>query len=365
MNRKEQPKVRGVFERKPGSGIWYVSYYDAEGRHHREKIGRWSTAVTVYQKRKSEILEGKFIPPSREKRLTFRELANARMDSKKQRLSARSYHTDELRLKPLLEAFGGLPAVSITPDRIEGFLGAVLDRGTSGPTANRYRSLLSSIYAFGVRAGKVQLNPVGRVDRFRESEARIRFLDDVEEAAIRKAIRKDWPEGEQEFDLLLNTGMRRAENFGLKWEHVDIERGILTVHGKGGHRRFVPINSDAKSALLKLYEQSNGSAYVCCHRKAEEQKDWSRKLEECVTAAGIDNFRPYHDLRHTFASRAVMAGVQLSGVQEFLGHRSIVTTMRYAHMAPEHQKANIEKLVTRPKTRQASRRRPRRRIQVA
>ena len=353
----EQRTVRGVFERIPGSGIWYVSYYDANGRHHREKVGRWSTAVNVYQKRKSEILEGKFVAPSHERRLSFRELADARFESKKNRLAKRSYRTDELRLKPLVEEFGDMPAAAVTSDKIDTFLASLRAAGTSGPTANRYRSLLSSIYSFGVRAGKVQLNPVARVDRFRESDARVRFLDKGEELAIRKAIRKDWPEGESEFDLLLNTGMRRAENFGLKWEHVDLDRKILTVYGKGGYRRFVPINSKAKSALLKLYKRSNGSAFVCCHREDEDQSDWSRKLEDCVTDAGIDNFRAYHDLRHTFASRLVMAGVDLRSVQELLGHRSIVTTMRYAHLSPDHQKANIERLVTRPKTRQGTSRR--------
>jgi integrase len=353
--------IRGVFERIPGSGIWYVSYYDADGKHHREKIGRWSTAVSVYQKRKSEILEGKFTPPARERRLTFRELAQERMDAKRKKLSTLGYETDEYRLKPLLDAFGDLPASKISSGQIELFLAGLRERGispaakkrgVSGPTANRYRSLLSSVFSFGVRAGKVAANPVARVEPFRESEVRVRFLDAVEETAIRKAIRKDWPEGEGEFDLLLNTGMRRAENFGLKWEHVDLDNSILTVYGKGGYRRFVPINSLARAALLKLYEQSNGSAYVCSYRKSEDQVDWNEKLEGCVKSAGVENFRPYHDLRHTFASRLVMAGVDLRSVQELLGHRSIVTTMRYAHLSPGHQKANVEKLATRPKTRQ-------------
>jgi site-specific recombinase XerD len=344
----EQRTIRGVIERIPGSGIWYVSYYDAEGKHHREKIGRWSTAVKVYEKRKQEILEGKFVPPARAKRITFRELAKARMESKKSRLATRSYHTDELRLEPMVEEFGDLPAASVTPERIEKFLAAVRDRGSLGSTANRYRTLFSSIFNFGVRSGKILSNPVARVERFRESEPRIRFLDHAEELTLRKVIRVDWPEGEAEFDLLLNTGMRRAENFDLKWEHVDLERGILTVYGKGSRRRFVPINSSARAALLELYERSNGSAFVCCHRKNEEQTDWHTKLKECVEEVGLDNFRPYHDLRHTFASRLVMAGVDIRSVQELLGHSSIVTTMRYAHLSPAHQKANIERLVPRP-----------------
>ena len=60
-------------------------------------------------------------------------------------------------------------------------------------------------------------------------------------------------------------------------------------------------------------------------------------------AADIENFT-WHDLRHTFASRLVMAGADLSSVQKLLGHKSILMTMRYAHLAPGHLQDAVEKL---------------------
>ena len=74
------------------------------------------------------------------------------------------------------------------------------------------------------------------------------------------------------------------------------------------------------------------------------RRDTRRWFEKCIHQAGIQNFR-WHDLRHTFASRLVMAGVDLRSVQELLGHKSILMTMRYAHLSPSHQQASVERLV--------------------
>jgi integrase len=142
------------------------------------------------------------------------------------------------------------------------------------------------------------------------------------------------------------------ELFRLTWDKVDLQHNILTVQGKQAanssesSRRFVPINEFAHRAFEELHRRSAGSEYVCPGDHPVDdgnQQDWRSWFEGAVKRAGVVNFR-FHDLRHTFASRLVMEGVPLSAVQELLGHRSIVTTQRYAHLAPDHQKANVGKL---------------------
>ena len=332
----------GVQEWPPGSGRFRIDYYDREGRRHREMIGSEKLAINVYRQRKTEIWEGRFIPKSHKPKTTFKELAETRMAAKKIRLAPASYYSDEKRLKPLVKEFGSMPAEAVTVDKINAFL-AKLKESRSGSTVNRYRSLLSNIFTVGVRSGTVPFNPLSRVDKFRESDSRIRFLDVEEEKALRAAVRAQSAEHEAELDLALHTGIRRGEQFGLTWDRVDLERGILTVYGKTG-RRFVPVNPVARAAIELLWRASNGSKFVCPDKRSEDQEDWRRWLDEACAAAKIENFR-WHDLRHTFASRLVMAGVDLRSIQELLGHKSIVTTQRYAHLSPDHQKANVQKLV--------------------
>jgi integrase len=70
-------------------------------------------------------------------------------------------------------------------------------------------------------------------------------------------------------------------------------------------------------------------------------------FERVLKTAQIEGFH-WHDLRHTFASRLVMAGVNLRGVQEALGHKSIAMTVRYSHLLPEYQLDAVERLVPKP-----------------
>lgn len=341
---------QGVQEWPPGSGRYRIDYYDGEGKRHREMVGSEKLAIRVYQQRRTEIWEGRFQP--RRQPVTFRDLAKKRMESRKPHLSPRSYETDELRLARLVAAFGALPAAKISATKIDAFLRSLLEphamgkgkepRAATKSTANRYRALLSSIFAHGVREGLLQSNPVRRVDRMREPAGRIRFLDVAEERAIRAAAAGEHAGHGFEIDLAIQSGMRRGEQWGLRWQDVDLENSIAQVEGKRG-RRHVRLNGAAKNALIKLHEMSNGSPFVSPDKSREGQGDFRRWFEDARDEAKVDGCC-WHTMRHTFVSRLVMAGVDLVTVRSLAGHKSIQTTLRYAHLAPGHEKAAIEKL---------------------
>jgi len=339
-------KQRGIFEKVPGSGSWWVRYVDVQGRLRREKAGRKKAAEDLYRKRKTQALEGRKLPEKlRQPSVLFDEIARDALTYSGAHKVSAAYKGDCWTMGIILGWFRGRVAADIAPQEIEGRLSGLAENGRAPATLNRYRALLSLTYSLANRNGKLSANPARLVRLKRENNARIRFLDEPDEASIRIKIRQLYPDREPEFDLALNTGMRRGEQYRLRWENVNQRMGIITIpRSKHGERRYIPINSTAQAALEILAGGANGSPYVCRGSAGERAKDPRRWFEESVREAKISDLH-WHDLRHTFASRLVMAGVDLRTVQELMGHKAIAMTVRYAHLAPAHQREAIERLV--------------------
>jgi site-specific recombinase XerD len=333
---KTRRQPRGVFQKVPGkTSPWWVRYVDAQGRFRREKAGTKGAAIDLYRKRKNEALEGKKLPEKlRRATVGFAEIAkDALAYSKANKLS---YSDDVSRMETLLGWFREYPAEGITAHDIE----RRLDQQDWSPaTCNRHRALLSLTYRLAIRNGKVKENPARQVRHRLENNARIRFLSPEEETTLRTAIEAACPERIAELELALHTGMRMSEQYRLRWEDVSFARRTLTVpRSKNGETRHVPLNKAALAALVALEKRANGSEFVC--GGAVEPRRW---FEPVVKAANLAAFS-WHCLRHTFASRLVMAGVDIRTVQELMGHKTISMTVRYSHLAPKHTLAAVERL---------------------
>ncbi|MFX0198538.1 MAG: hypothetical protein ACFFCW_20655, partial [Candidatus Hodarchaeota archaeon] len=138
-------KDRGIFERPKGSGIWWVRYCDQYGRLHREKVGPKGLAKTVYQKRKTEVREGKFFPEKakRKREMLFKDMVRLYLEDHA-RSNKRSHRDDSYRAKRLVEAFGDKPLSEISTQDVERFK-ASMAREISHATTNRYLTLLKTI----------------------------------------------------------------------------------------------------------------------------------------------------------------------------------------------------------------------------
>ena len=110
---------------------------------------------------------------------------------------------------------------------------------------------------------------------------------------------------------------------------------ILLDSSKNGERKEIPID-DTLSELFNSIPHSIESVYVFTDKDGNPYKSNKRSFSTALRKAGIRDFK-FHDLRHTFASHLVMAGVDLTSVKELLGHKSLKMTLRYAHLAPGHK----------------------------
>jgi integrase len=141
------------------------------------------------------------------------------------------------------------------------------------------------------------------------------------------------------------TGMRLNEILTLQRDQVyNNQIHIKAQDAKSKKAREIAIN-DALGALLAELEEINGgrSPYVFIQKNGRRFLSVRTAFSNACKRAGIENFR-FHDLRHTFASQLVMAGADLPSVQKLMGHSDIKMTMRYAHLAPGHLKAAVDKL---------------------
>ncbi|MGC1294584.1 MAG: site-specific integrase [Alloacidobacterium sp.] len=136
--------------------------------------------------------------------------------------------------------------------------------------------------------------------------------------------------------------------YSLRWNQVDFERRQIHLYKtKNGRPRTIPLNAVALAALRQLYGAGKvrGNDPVFPSVRSGDTLQGSRGwFPTALAEAEIEGYT-WHCNRHTFASRLVMAGVDLRTVAELLGHRTLQMVMRYSHLAPEHQASAVDRLV--------------------
>jgi integrase len=140
--------------------------------------------------------------------------------------------------------------------------------------------------------------------------------------------------------------------------NVKLNDGLIFVeHTKSGKPRQIPINGQLRGTLLECFHRAQNE-YVFLNDEGKKYKDVRTAFTNALKRAKLPSDFRFHDLRHTFASQMVMAGIDLVTVREILGHSNIKTTMRYAHLSPVHKREALEILGSRLKVRIDSRFRP-------
>ena len=276
--------------------------------------------------------------------MTFRDYATEYVEWAK--LHHRGWRTEQSRVDAMVKVFEGMKLDVITTADVDRFLDGLLAK-RSGATRNRYRTTLHAMYNRARRHGIVSVNPVHGVTKAKEPEGRTLYLMPDEEAAVRDQLGPEatWS-GRRTLDarrgdlrplftVSVNTGVRWSEQRRLVWRDVDFLTGLITVRqSKSGYARQIPMNSLVCSAMVDLGSQRvspddpEEPVFRCPY--VQPDKFFPKAIDQARAAlrqAGKDATRldgyTWHCNRHTFASRLVMARVDLRSVQVLGGWRTL------------------------------------------
>ena len=277
-----------------------------------------------------------------------------------------------------LKEFGDKMLLEITPFVIEKWRTKRFEGGKKSTTVNRDIAALKAAISKAVEWGIIGSNPIAKLKLTKiDSAQKVRYLTAEEELSLREALdvreqqikaarlrgnlwRKERAYQElpnfldQKFIdhikpmilISLNTGLRRGELFNLTWENINFSLATISIVGetaKSGKTRHVPLNKEALQIFKDWRSQSLGNGLVFSNNIGKEFSTVKKSWATVLSLAKIENFR-WHDMRHHFASRLVMARVDLNTVRELLGHTDIKMTLRYAHLAPEHKAEAVARL---------------------
>jgi integrase len=325
---------------------WWLTFMH-EGRRHQLRLGKRisrTVAGELAQVKRAAILKGEAGIGRKRADLSFDEAAEAFLawaDANKRPRTAQTYRQC---VKALAVSFAGRRLSTIGAFDVERHKQARLKAGVR-VMVNREREVLRALYNRCREWGKYEgENPVVTVKGVRESEGRLRFLEPDEEARLLAAATA--PGLRAIIFAGLYAGLRiESEALTLAPADVDLRTGLLTVqsaYAKSGKTRRVPMNATLRAALAPLKAQATGGT-LFTSRAGTPYRSIRTAFATACRRAGLTDVTP-HVLRHTFASRLVMAGVDLRTVQELGGWSSLELVQRYAHLSPGHKAEAVERI---------------------
>jgi integrase len=226
------------------------------------------------------------------------------------------------------------------------------EKSRSVGAVNRELRLLSRIFKLAVDGGDVAENPCKKVSILRGALGRTRYLLPGEEGRLMAVLDDQRSRLKDMVILVINTGLRVGEILGLRPEHIDFHRDVLYAKvTKTDEDREVPLNAVSQELLIKLMSKARGRGdeYILTNPKTGTRYTTVKTawLNAC-RKAHLSDLR-FHDLRHTFGTRAADAGVPLNAIRDVMGHKSIAMTERYAHATNEGKRRAVEAVQAGPR----------------
>ena len=334
----------GLYKRKGSRFYWITFRVNGKKISESTKTANKKLAEKIHAKRITEIAEGRWFPNEAKKR-TFEELKERYMrEHSRVNKTPKSSLRDESSFKHLTKFFGGMTLADIKPAKISEYKSLRRSEGAKPATLARELEVFRHSLNLAVREWEwLEKNPFERVKIEKPNNQIERWLTAEEEQELFN-VSPPWLR--EMIIFALNTGTRQGEMLALQWPQVDLFKRTLTLLlTKNKERRTIPLNQTVWKLLRAKGKVRHISGYVFTSQAGTgiQARNLLRAYYIARKKAGIEDVR-WHDLRHTFATRLVQAGVDLYVVKELLGHKSITMTMRYAHHCPESLRPGVEVL---------------------
>ncbi|MBO0246358.1 MULTISPECIES: site-specific integrase [Vibrio] len=377
--RLNDTEISGFHARiSPKGIIKYYFYYRLNGKQRNYLLGAANSltpaqARDLAKEKAGLVAGGKDVQETRfeakrealRKTLTLERFLDEHYESYLLALNPKTAKQSFMCIKSNFKHLAHKPMSEITAWDVQQWVSEKRKLGRASSTISYAYNRLKAAFNRAVEWDFIDSHTLSSVKIVKEDDQRIRYLSKIEEAALldslkardvrmrenqKQAHRQEVPKLryvdylEPLIVMAMNTGMRKGEMLTLCWEHVNFENRYLTItseNAKSKKRRTIPLNDTVFSMLndwkAQNYSEESELVFTSNGKPIDTyQYQWEQLLKD----ANIHNFR-FHDLRHHFASKLVMAAVDLNTVRELLGHADLKMTLRYAHLAPEHKASAV------------------------
>lgn len=248
---------------------------------------------------------------------------------------AKSEKSSRINALKCVEALGpNLSPAAVNEQRIDEMIFVFEKEGLADGTINRRLSALSKMLTFAAERGYIVRKP--KIERKKEPQHRIRYITpEEEEKLIGYLTLIEKPDMVDIIKVAIDTGMRMGEI--LKMRKRDLSEGLISLwETKSNKPRSIPLTSRVREVLTRRARWTSDDNEKLfkgwTHSRVNHYWDIARRHMGLMTDP---QFVP-HAMRHTFCSRLVQRGVDITTISKLAGHSSVVVTMRYAHLSPDN-----------------------------
>ncbi len=254
-----------------------------------------------------------------------------------------AYRRDLAALAQWMDGQKAADPCGLQPPQLRAFIASEhRDRELSPKSLQRRLSACRSFYRWLLKHGRIAADPCAGL-RAPKAARRLPQVLDADEAVKLVEVPTDAPLGLRDralLELFYSSGLRLSELCALRWGDLDLDAGMVTVMGKGGKQRKVPVGSHARKALAEWRREraAADADFVFPGRGggAISQRAVQIRIKQLAQRQGLFKHVHPHMLRHSFASHILESSGDLRGVQELLGHADIATTQIYTHLDFQH-----------------------------